>query len=86
MNYALAFFAYLVAVTLKAYQQLNVMNAEYRKMPALSYGMAACDVFLMATIAKSADSLIELSLFVLAIGTGGAFGSILGTWLHARKH
>lgn len=85
MNYLLAFFAYLVAVTLKAIQQRQVQHAEYRKMPAISYGMAACDVFLVAMIAR-AEGLRELLVFAFAIGTGGALGSILGTWLHVRQH
>ena len=86
MSYALAFFAYLVSVTLKAYQQRQVMAAEYLKMPAVSYGMAACEIFITYTVIKTADSPYGLVLLAFAIGSGGALGSILGTWLHARKH
>lgn len=85
MSYALAFFAYLVAVTLKAYQQRQVMAAEYSKMPVVSYGMAACEVFITYTVIKTADSPSGLFILVFAIGSGGALGSILGTWLHARR-
>lgn len=86
MNYFAAFACYLVSVTLKAYQQRQVMAAEYRKMPAVSYGMAACEVFITYSVIKTADSLSGLAILAFAIGSGGALGSILGTWLHARKH
>lgn len=86
MTYFAAFAAYLVAVTLKAYQQRQVMAAEYLKMPAVSYGMAACEVFITYTVIKTADSALGLALLAFAIGSGGALGSILGTWLHARSH
>lgn len=86
MSYFLAFIAYLCFVGMKAMQQRQVMNAEYLKMPPLSYGMAFCEVFVMATVAKTSDSLFGLVLLALAIGTGGALGSILGTYLHVRKH
>ena len=86
MTYFLAFIAYLLFVTLKAIQQRQVMAAEYHKMPPMSYGMALCEVFVMASVARTADSFWGLILLAFAIGTGGALGSILGTWLHARKH
>ena len=86
MTYLAAFLAYLCFVGMKAMQQRQVMNAEYLKMPPLSYGMAFCEVFVMAVVAKNADSVGELALLAFAIGTGGALGSMLGTYLHARKH
>ena len=86
MTYLAAFAAYFVAVTLKAYQQRQVMAAEYLKMPAVSYGMAACEVFITFTVIRAYDDTLALVLTALAIGSGGALGSILGTWLHARKH
>jgi hypothetical protein len=85
VSYGFALLAYLVAVTLKAFQQRQVMAAEYLKMPVVSYGMAMCDVFITYSVIKTADSAQGLLLLAFAIGTGGALGSILGTWLHARK-
>lgn len=86
MSYFFAFLAYLVAVTLKAYQQRQVMAAEYLKMPVVSYGMAMCEVFITYSVIRTSNSTEGLLLLAFAIGTGGAFGSILGTWLHARKN
>lgn len=86
MSLLAAFACYLVAVTLKAYQQRQVMAAEYLKMPVVSYGMAACEVFITYSVVKTADSFSGLALLAFAIGSGGALGSMLGTWLHARSH
>ena len=85
MSYALAFLAYFAYVTLKALQQRQVMAAEYLKMPPLSYGMAACEVFVFANVVYASDSLLSLTLLAFCIGSGGALGSMLGTWLHARR-
>ena len=85
MTYVLAFLAYLLYVTLRALQQRQVQHAEYFRMPPVSYAMAFCDVFLMALVVKHANSALGLGLLALAMGTGSSIGSILGTWLHARK-
>lgn len=85
MNYLAAFAASLVFIALKALQQRQVMAAEYLKMPAVSMGMAGCEVFIMVNVVKTADSLGGLVLLALCIGSGAAIGSILGTWWHARK-
>lgn len=85
MSYFAAFAASFMAVALKALQQRQVMAAEYLKMPAISYGMAACEVFITVNVVHTATSIAGLALLAVAIGTGGAVGSMLGTWLHARK-
>jgi hypothetical protein len=86
VNYALALLAYFVAVSLKSYQQRQVGAAEYRRMPIVSFGMAACEVFMVSMVVRSSDSVWGLVFLALAMGTGGSLGSIFGTWLHARKH
>jgi hypothetical protein len=86
MTYLLAFLAYLLYIAMKAMQQRQVQHAEYLKMPPLSYGMAFCEVFVMSLVVKHADSNWQLLGLALAIGTGSSLGSILGTYLHARKH
>lgn len=85
MIYLSGFACYFVYVALKALQQRQVMAAEYRQMPAVSYAMAACDVFLMSLVVRSGLDPWALGGLALAMGTGSAAGSILGTWLHARK-
>lgn len=84
MKYLLLLVAYMIAVTLKAYQQRLVGAAEYLKMPPISYGMAACEVFMISAVART-GSTYELVLLALAMGTGSAIGSVLGTWLHASS-
>lgn len=86
MNYALAFAASFLYIALKAFQQRQVMAAEYLKMPAVSMAMAACEVFIMVNVVKTADSTAGLILLAACIGVGASFGSMLGTYLHARKH
>lgn len=86
MTYVLAFLVSALYIGLKATQQRQVMAAEYRKMPAVSLGMAFCEVFIVANVARSADGFWPLFLLALSIGSGSALGSILGTYLHARKH
>lgn len=85
MTYFLAFAASFVYIALKALQQRQVMAAEYLKMPAVSMGMAACEVFIMVNVIKTADSFGGLALLALSIGSGAALGSMVGTWWHARK-
>lgn len=86
MNYVLAFAASFLYIALKALQQRQVMNAEYLKMPPISMAMAACEVFIMVNVIHTADSFGGLSTLAFSIGLGGGLGSILGTWIHARKH
>ncbi len=86
MTYFLAFLVSALYIGLKATQQRQVMNAEYRKMPAVSIGMAFCEVFIVANVARTADGLAQLALLALAIGAGSALGSMLGTYLHVRNH
>lgn len=86
MNYLAAFLASLIYIALKATQQRQVMNAEYAKMPAVSIGMAFCEVFIVANVIHTADSIPGLIFLALSIGSGSAIGSILGTYLHVRNH
>lgn len=86
MIYLLAFVASLLYIGLKATQQRQVMACEYRRMPAVSMGMAFCEVFIVANVAHTADSPWGLFWLAVAIGSGSALGSILGTYLHARNH
>jgi hypothetical protein len=86
LTYLLAFLVSALYIGLKATQQRQVMAAEYSRMPAVSIGMAFCEVFLVSSVARSADGVANLFCLALAIGTGSALGSIVGTYLHARNH
>ena len=89
MTFLAAFFASLVLIFLKSTQQRHVQFEEYWRMPAVSYGMAGCEVFITAKVAvhaitESGDT-AGLVLLAFSIGTGAALGGILGTYLHARR-
>lgn len=86
MTYLAAFGVSFLYIFLKATQQRQVMACQYRKMPLVSLAMGFCEVFIVANVARSADGLLPLTLLALSIGSGSALGSILGTYLHARKH
>jgi hypothetical protein len=86
MTYFAAFAVSFLYIFLKATQQRQVMACQYRKMPLLSMGMAFCEVFIVSNVARTADGFLPLLFLALAIGSGSALGSILGTYLHARKH
>lgn len=85
MNYLAAFGASFLYITLKALQQRQVMAAEYLKMPLVSIAMAFCEVFIMVNVVHTAANMAGLVILAVCIGVGAAGGSILGTWLHARK-
>lgn len=85
MNYLLAFVASLVYIALKALQQKQVQHEEYLKMPAVSMAMAFCEIFIMANVVHSAESVPGLIGLAVAIGLGAGIGSMLGTYLHARR-
>lgn len=85
MSYLAAFLASFLLIFLKATQQRHVQFAEYRKMPPVSMGMAFCEVFIVANVARSGET-HELIFLALCIGVGAGLGSMLGTYLHERRH
>lgn len=74
-----------VYVFLKATQQRHVQFAQYWRMPWPSYGMAFCEVFVISTVARTADGWGPAIALAFCIGSGAWIGSVLGTWLHARR-
>ena len=85
MNFLLAWAVSFLYIFLKATQQRQVQFAEYRKMPLPSYGMAVCEVFVTTMIVKHYDAPWQLAALAFSIGTGAWMGSMLGTYLHARR-
>ena len=83
---ATAFAASFLFIFLKATQQRQVMLAQYSRMPLVSIAMSFCEVFVVANVAKTADSHSGLVMLALAIGIGGGIGGVLGTYMHAKKH
>jgi len=85
VNYLLAFLVSLVYVHLKARQQLAVVNMEFRRIMPNSLGMAACEVFILSTVVRTADSFYGLILLALCIGLGAGIGCIAAMKLHQRR-
>jgi hypothetical protein len=75
---------YFVYVFMRAFQQRNVIHNNYKWIPPVSYAMAACDTFLVFSIAKHADTLMAASIIAFSAGTGGAIGCIAAMILHDR--
>lgn len=81
------FFASLVYVGLKAYQQLNVVHHRVWAVVPVSYGMAVCEFFLVGYIAMAtieATSFNAQAWLVFQIGTGGAMGAVFSMILHKK--
>jgi O-antigen/teichoic acid export membrane protein len=85
VNFLLAWAVSFLYIFLKSTQQRQVQFAEYRKMPIPSYGMAFCEVFVTSVVVRHYNDAISLVVLAICIGTGAWMGSMLGTYLHARR-
>lgn len=85
MSFLLAWAVSFCYIFLKATQQRHVQHEEYWRMPLPSYGMAFCEVFVLTLVVKHYESLWALVALSLCIGTGAWMGSVMGTYLHARR-
>ena len=86
MTYLLAFLVSALYIGLKATQQRQVQHAQYAKMPPVSLGMAYCEAFVFSSYIGSATEFWPKFILATAVGLGASCGSILGTYIHARKH
>ena len=80
MSIALAFLASLLFVGLKAFQQLNVVHSQYLAVMPTSMAMAACEVFVVANVARAGWHWP----LVIAVGTGAGLGCCASMWIHKR--
>ncbi|WP_422023417.1 hypothetical protein [Pyruvatibacter mobilis] len=80
MIYLTTLFASFVFVFLKAFQQRNVAFDKYVWIIPTSYLMAVVEVIVVANIAMSGWDVWN----VLALGTGGGFGSLLAALVHKK--
>lgn len=76
----LAGLASYLFVGLKAFQQLNVVRGLYRWIMPTSLAMAACEVYVVANIARMGVSF----LLVLCIGVGAGLGAMTSMAAHGR--
>lgn len=81
MIYLAAFAASFVMVALKSTQQLSVVRGRYAWVPPVSYGMAACEVFIISQVATNSGNIWML---IAAIGTGGWMGCFLSMTIDRR--
>ncbi len=79
--YLLAFAASFIFVGLKALQQLNVVHKAYRWVYPCSFGMAACEIYLVTYMVSMGPGLFA----VASIGFGAGTGATLAMYLHRRK-
>jgi hypothetical protein len=76
MSYLFAFVASFVYIWAKATQQLQVVNFLYWRIMPMSLVMAACEVFIMVNVIKTADSFGGLVLLASCIGIGAGLGCL----------
>lgn len=67
-------------IALKAFQQRNVMAAQYPAIVVTSYLLSATEVFVVWKIANVGPTLS----MVLTVGTAAGLGAVCATALHAR--
>ncbi len=67
----MAFLGYAFAVSLKSWQQLNVMNRKRMMIPFVSLAMAACEVLVVSRIIVDGWSV------VIPMGIGGGIGCLI---------
>jgi hypothetical protein len=80
LAHVLAGLASYVFVGLKAFQQLNVVRGLYRWVLPTSLAMAACEVYVVANIARMGVSLP----LVLSLGVGAGLGAMTSMAAHGR--
>lgn len=76
-----SFAASFCFVALKAFQQLNVVHGQYLMVLPTSWFMAACEVYVVLSVARSQTWDIGI---VNAIGLGGGLGCVVSMWVHKR--
>lgn len=77
MTYALAFVASFAFIFLKAFQQLNVVHRQYAWVVPTSMAMSACEVAVIAMVAKQGWGWL-----VLFTGFGAGLGCVGAMFLH----
>ena len=76
------FFINMASVSLRVWQQLNVMQSEYLAIVPTSYGMAAMLVLTTLGVVSLGKSLPHQGVGIVCIGTGGWIGSWISIYLH----
>ena len=77
MIYFLIFLATFTHIFLKACQQINVVKGYYFRIPLVTTGMAACEVFSILTIVGTASYWA-----VVPMSIGGMLGCFTAMWVN----
>ena len=77
------FFVNYLSVSLRVWQQLNVMQSEYLAIIPTSYGMAAMLVLMTLGVVSLGKNVTNQAIGILCVGTGGWLGSWSAIYLHA---
>ena len=80
MSYAVLFAISFCLVSIKAFQQLNVVHSRYIYIIPISYAFMAMEVLLINKVVNYDN----FWLTVLAAGTGGGLGCILSMRIDQR--
>lgn len=79
--YLAVFLSSYCYIGLKAVQQLQVCNYQFKYILPTSMGLAACEIFLVYNVAKTGwDALLWLSL-----GFGAGLGAMTAMYAHKRR-
>lgn len=83
MGYLFAFISSFCFVGLKSFQQLNVVHKQYMLVLPTSMLMALCEVYVIATVAKSG-----FGWLAVVIGVGAGLGCMTSMYVHGKitKH
>lgn len=79
-TFAAAFLASTLYVGLKATQQLNVVHDQFMLVIPTSVAMAACEVYVVAAIAKAGWDIG----MILSVGLGAGIGCTISMWAHRK--
>jgi len=79
MTFFIAFISSFCFVGMKSFQQLNVVHKQYLLVMPTSMLMALCEVYVIATVAKSGFG--WLAFFV---GLGAGLGCMTSMYFHGK--
>lgn len=85
MSYVWAFLVSYLYIAAKATQQLQVVNFQWARIMPMSWIMGFCEVFILATVARTADSIYGLFVLALCIGTGSGLGALTAMWRFKKR-
>lgn len=84
MVYILIAIASFFYVGFKGFQNLSAVFKKWKWVPALSYCISFCEVFIIASVASYAETFLQGVWLAVSLGTGGWMGFLTSMWLHPK--